>query len=84
MNSTGEQIEAGHPGPEWDQPGGYRYEAREAAPGVTNEHLFDRLVQIEAKIDALLEALAEDEDDRPTHDLNGSALPAPGGAGRSL
>ena len=36
-----------------------------------------QLDRIEAKLDALILALAEDEaDDRPTHDLEGNAMPA--------
>lgn len=36
-----------------------------------------QLDRIEAKLDALIQALAEDdEDEGPTHDLEGNALPA--------
>lgn len=35
----------------------------------------EQLDRIEAKLDRLLEALAEEEDDSPTHDLEGNLLP---------
>lgn len=36
----------------------------------------ERLDRIEAKLDALIQALAEDDEDRPTHDLDGHEIPA--------
>ena len=36
-----------------------------------------QLDRIEAKLDALILAPAEDEDERPTHDMDGDPIPYP-------
>jgi hypothetical protein len=37
--------------------------------------LFEQMNRIEGKLDVLISALAQDDDEGPTHDLDGNELP---------